>query len=55
MAGRQQGLVFSPNFKFSYDFTKKIAGGVEYYGSLGPSRASIQSASSNSKSSPLST
>jgi hypothetical protein len=31
-----QGLVFSPNFKFSYDFTKKIAGGLEYYGSLGP-------------------
>ena len=31
-----QGLVFSPNFKFSYDFTKKISGGLEYYGSLGP-------------------
>jgi len=31
-----QGVVFSPNFKFSYDFTKKIAGGIEYYGSLGP-------------------
>ena len=31
-----QGFVFSPNFKLSYDFTKKIAGGVEYYGSLGP-------------------
>jgi hypothetical protein len=31
-----QGFVFSPNFKFSYDFTKKIAGGLEYYGSLGP-------------------
>ncbi|GAC1670319.1 MAG: hypothetical protein NVS9B4_26300 [Candidatus Acidiferrum sp.] len=30
------GFVFSPNFKFSYDFTKKIAGGLEYYGSLGP-------------------
>jgi len=31
-----QGFVFSPNVKFSYDFTKKIAGGIEYYGSVGP-------------------
>jgi hypothetical protein len=31
-----QGFVFSPNVKISYDITKKIAGGVEYYGSLGP-------------------
>jgi hypothetical protein len=31
-----QGVVFSPNFKFSYNLTKKIAGGLEYYGSLGP-------------------
>ena len=31
-----QGVVFSPNFKFSYDFTPKIAAGLEYYGSLGP-------------------
>ena len=31
-----QGVVFSPNFKFSYDFTKKITGGLEYYGSAGP-------------------
>ena len=31
-----QGFVFSPNFKVSYDITKKVAGGVEYYGSLGP-------------------
>jgi hypothetical protein len=31
-----QGWVFSPNVKISYDFTKKITGGVEYYGSLGP-------------------
>jgi hypothetical protein len=30
------GFVFSPNFKFSYDFTKKITGGLEYYGSVGP-------------------
>src|SRR6266581_3594317 len=34
--GVNQGLVFSPNFKFSFNFTKKIAGGLEYYGSLGP-------------------
>jgi hypothetical protein len=31
-----QGVAFSPNFKFSYDFTRKIAGGLEYYGSVGP-------------------
>ena len=31
-----QGFVFSPNAKISYDFTKKITGGIEYYGSLGP-------------------
>ncbi len=31
-----QGFVFSPNFKLSYDITPKIAGGFEYYGSLGP-------------------
>ena len=31
-----QGVVFSPNLKFSYDFTKKITGGLEYYGSTGP-------------------
>lgn len=31
-----QGVVFSPNVKWSYDFTKKIAGGFEYYGSVGP-------------------
>lgn len=33
---QSQGFVFSPNFKFSYDFTKKITGGLEYYGSVGP-------------------
>jgi hypothetical protein len=27
---------FSPNFKVSYDFTKKVTGGFEYYGALGP-------------------
>jgi hypothetical protein len=31
-----EGFVFAPNFKFSYDFTRKISGGLEYYGSLGP-------------------
>src|SRR5271165_4695299 len=31
-----RGWEFSPNVKVSFDFTKKIAGGVEYYGSLGP-------------------
>jgi hypothetical protein len=31
-----EGWVFSPNVKISYDFTKKIAGGIEYYGSVGP-------------------
>ncbi|MFY9733087.1 MAG: transporter [Candidatus Acidiferrales bacterium] len=31
-----QGFVFSPNFKFSFNFTPKIAGGLEYYGSVGP-------------------
>ncbi len=31
-----QGFMFSPNFKVSYDITKKIAGGLEYYGALGP-------------------
>ena len=27
---------FSPNFKVSYDVTKKVAVGVEYYGAFGP-------------------
>jgi hypothetical protein len=29
------GYVFSPNAKFSYDVTKKVAAGMEYYGSVG--------------------
>lgn len=33
--GVNQGVVFSPNAKFSYDITKKIAGGLEYYASYG--------------------
>ncbi len=31
-----RGWEFSPNAKVSYDFTKKVAGGLEYYGGLGP-------------------
>jgi hypothetical protein len=31
-----RGLQFSPNGKFSYDVTKKVAAGLEYYGSVGP-------------------
>jgi hypothetical protein len=31
-----QGVIFSPNFKFSYDLCPKIAGGIEYYGAVGP-------------------
>jgi len=34
--GVNQGVGFSPNVKFSYDFTKKIAGGLEYYAAYGP-------------------
>ena len=33
--GVNQGVEFSPNVKFSYDFTKKIAGGLEYYAAYG--------------------
>lgn len=32
----KRGFQFSPNFKYSYDFTKQIAGGLEYYGAYGP-------------------
>jgi hypothetical protein len=35
-ATASQGFVFSPNLKISYDITKKVSGGFEYYGSLGP-------------------
>lgn len=34
--GVNRGFQFSPNFKLSYDVTKKITPGFEYYGSLGP-------------------
>ena len=33
--GVNKGVEFSPNAKFSYDFTKKIAGGLEYYAGYG--------------------
>jgi hypothetical protein len=32
----RRGFEFSPNFKLGWDFTKKINGGFEYYGALGP-------------------
>src|SRR5260370_17283049 len=31
-----KGWEFSPNAKVSYDFTKVVSGGLEYYGALGP-------------------
>jgi hypothetical protein len=31
-----QGLIFSPDFKFSYEFTSYLQVGLEYYNSLGP-------------------
>jgi hypothetical protein len=31
-----QGFVFAPDAKISYDFTKKITAGIEYYGTWGP-------------------
>ncbi|MDB5133437.1 MAG: hypothetical protein JWP37_40, partial [Mucilaginibacter sp.] len=31
-----RGLIFSPNVKGSYDVTKVVALGLEYYGSTGP-------------------
>ncbi len=35
-ANADRGFDFSPNAKFSYDLAKKVAVGLEYYGSLGP-------------------
>ncbi|MFB3922585.1 MAG: transporter [Terriglobia bacterium] len=35
-ANTRKGFEFSPNFKVSYDVTRKVAAGIEYYGSLGP-------------------
>jgi hypothetical protein len=31
-----RGVEFSPNAKLSFDFTKRIAGGLEYYAAYGP-------------------
>ncbi len=31
-----KGFEFSPNVKISYDFSKVVSGGLEYYGALGP-------------------
>ncbi len=33
---QHQAWGFSPNLKVSYDFTKMVTGGLEYYGALGP-------------------
>jgi hypothetical protein len=33
---QNRGLIFSPNVKGSYDITKVVALGLEYYGSTGP-------------------
>jgi len=32
----KRGLGLSPNFKASYDVTKRVAFGLEYYGAYGP-------------------
>ncbi len=32
----EQGFEFSPNAKVSYDFTRVITAGLEYYGAVGP-------------------
>jgi len=34
--GANQGFEFTPSFKISYEFSSRISGGFEYYGSLGP-------------------
>lgn len=34
--GVSRGAEFSPNAKVSFNFTKRIAGGLEYYGAYGP-------------------
>ena len=34
--GAKRGFQFAPNFKVAYSITKKIDGGIEYYGALGP-------------------
>jgi hypothetical protein len=32
----KQGFGYSPNFKVSYDFSRRVSGGIEYYGVFGP-------------------
>jgi len=32
----KRGFQFSPNVKFGYDVTRKVAMGIEYYGAVGP-------------------
>jgi hypothetical protein len=34
--GVNKGVEFSPNAKFGFDFTERIAGGLEYYAAYGP-------------------
>jgi hypothetical protein len=34
--GVNQGVGFSPNAKVAFNFSKKVAGGLEYYGAYGP-------------------
>jgi hypothetical protein len=34
--GIREGVVFSPNVKASYDVSKRVKAGIEYYGGLGP-------------------
>lgn len=34
--GVHDGLIFSPNLKVGYDFTRKVQAGLEYYGATGP-------------------
>jgi hypothetical protein len=34
--GTKEGFEFGPNVMVTYDFTRKISGGLEYYGGFGP-------------------
>ena len=33
---KDEGFVFAPNVQISYDFSDKVNGAIEYYGSVGP-------------------
>jgi len=35
-ANQDKGFEFSPNVQIGWDFTPKINGALEYYGSVGP-------------------